>query len=146
MSRTKTAGYVQFRTTLTLLLALVLAFAGLTALPSQAAAAPATPAAVPTMPAQVSTVHSSVMLPTISARCSNGRCTVYLSHAETRAMGNGRVPSPPAWVHPAIRAVYWVTARAHVYIARQYANRGLCSMFRLDIRPWATQGFAARRC
>lgn len=28
--------------------------------------------------------------------CGNGRCTVYLSKSETRTLGEGRVPAPPA--------------------------------------------------
>ncbi|WP_022924908.1 hypothetical protein [Serinicoccus marinus] len=137
--------YAQLRTIVAVLLALAVSVAGMTALPSRAEAAPASTAAV-AQTAAVTPVSTSVMLPSISARCGNGRCTIYLSHRETRALGNGAVPAAPWFVPWQIKAAYYPTAYAHKYFARSYANRGLCSAFRLDIRPWATQGYVARYC
>lgn len=78
--------------------------------------------------------------------CGNGRCTLYLSQTETRALANGRVPAPPAALPWQIKSAYWATAQTHRWIAGQYANRGWCSGFRLDIRPWATQGYFGYAC
>lgn len=82
----------------------------------------------------------------VSAGCSSGRCTVYLSKAETYALGQGRVPAPPASVPWQIKSAYYALAYAHRWFAQQYANQGLCSAFRLSIYPWESQGYMAYRC
>lgn len=82
----------------------------------------------------------------VTGGCSSGRCTVYLSKAETRALGEGRVPSPPAATPWQLRAAYYVFAYAHRWFAQQYASRGWCSGFRLSIYPWESQGYFGYRC
>ncbi|NVN52051.1 hypothetical protein, partial [Mycolicibacterium hippocampi] len=73
--------------------------------------------------------------------CRDGRCTVYLSKAETRALSEGRAPGLPAGVPWQIRALYLALVQGHRWIAGQYANRGWCSAFRLSIYPWEGQGY-----
>jgi hypothetical protein len=34
----------------------------------------------------------------------------------------------------------------HRLIAQQYANRGMCSAFRITIYPWEAQGYDGYRC
>ena len=80
------------------------------------------------------------------ASCNNGQCTVYFSQSETKAIGQGRVPAAPRWVPPQIKVAYTVTAKVHVLIARQYANRKWCSAFTLNARPYATQGYYGYAC
>lgn len=80
------------------------------------------------------------------AYCGDGRCTVYLSQSETRSLANGNIPSPPSWTPWQIKAAYWASAQTHRWIAGQYANRGWCSGFNLDIRPWASQGYFGYAC
>ena len=82
----------------------------------------------------------------VTGSCSNGRCIVKLSNAETRSLGDGRAVSIPAWVPGPLRIALSVSMAVHRWIARSYAQRGLCSAFVLDVRPWATQGYAAARC
>lgn len=84
--------------------------------------------------------------PRVTAGCASGRCTVYLSNAETRALGAGRVPTPPAFVAGPLRVAYYALAYGHRWFAQQYGARGLCSAFRLSIYPWESQGFMSRRC
>lgn len=80
------------------------------------------------------------------AGCGGGRCTVYLSKSETRSVSHGRVPAPPAWVPWQIKSAYYATAYGHRWFAGQYANRGMCSGFRLSIYPWETQGYFGYHC
>lgn len=79
-----------------------------------------------------------------SAGCSNGRCTVWLSNAETRALGAGRVPAVSGLgrLGPAFIALVAV----HKAIARVYGRQGKCSGFRLSIYPWESQGYFGYRC
>jgi hypothetical protein len=78
--------------------------------------------------------------------CGDGRCTVYLSKSETRAFASGRIPAPPASLDWRLRSGYYSLAYAHRWIAGQYASRGWCSAFTLNIRPWATQGYYGYAC
>lgn len=84
--------------------------------------------------------------PMISAGCSGGRCTVWLSKQDTRNLANWRIPGLPAGVPLNLRAAYYALAAVHVWIAGQYANRGWCSGFRLSIYPWETQGYFGYAC
>ncbi|MFJ6653508.1 hypothetical protein ACIQLJ_11995 [Microbacterium sp. NPDC091313] len=81
-----------------------------------------------------------------TASCSGGTCTVYLTKAETAALGNGRVPAAPSYVAGPLRAAYYALAYGHVFFAKQYAGKGWCSGFRLSIVPWSTQGYFGYRC
>lgn len=81
----------------------------------------------------------------ISAGCSSGRCTVWLTNADTRALGAGRVPRVTL-PHPVLTAAYYALAIVHVVIARSYGARGYCSAFRLSMYPWESQGYMATRC
>lgn len=78
--------------------------------------------------------------------CGGGRCTIYLSKAETREFGNGRIPAPPASAPVQIRTAYYALAYGHRWFAQQYANRGWCSGFRLSIYPWESQGYFGYAC
>lgn len=78
--------------------------------------------------------------------CSSGRCTLYLSKSETRSLGSGRVPAPPASAPVQIKASYYALAYGHRWFAQQYANRGWCSGFRLSIYPWESQGYFGYAC
>ena len=78
--------------------------------------------------------------------CRDGRCTVYLSKAETRALSEGRAPALPAAAPWQIKASYFALVQGHRWIAGQYANRGWCSAFRLSIYPWEGQGYDGYRC
>ena len=121
--RPRTSRLTRLAVTLTTLLALV-GIPVLVAAPAQAAASPST------------SVTS----------CSDGRCTIWLSISETRALGAARIPAPPAWVPWQIRTAYYASAYAHRWFAQYYGSHNMCSAFRLDIRPWATQGYAGYRC
>lgn len=78
--------------------------------------------------------------------CKDGRCTVYLSKAETKALSQGRAPALPAAVPWQIKGAYGALVAGHRWIAGQYANRGWCSAFRLSIYPWEAQGYDGYRC
>ncbi|GLY50849.1 hypothetical protein Lesp01_45050 [Lentzea sp. NBRC 102530] len=80
------------------------------------------------------------------ASCGEGRCTVYLSKSETRALANGNVPAPPAATAWQLKAAYYSLAYGHRWFAGQYANRGWCSGFRLSIYPWESQGYFGYAC
>ena len=41
---------------------------------------------------------------------------------------------------------YRVLALGHVVIAKDYARRGMCVGFTINLRPWATQGMFGYRC
>lgn len=92
--------------------------------------------------AGVSTTAASAM----SGSCGAGRCTVWLSTAETRSLGQGRVPAPPAAVSGPLRAAYYAAAYGHRWFASQYADRNWCSGFRLSAYPWEVQGYFGYRC
>lgn len=132
---------------LTVLFVTVALALGLTVAPSSAAT-PATAvqrhavSAVSTV--AVETAFNSV--PTVSGECKNGRCVVKLSKAETKAMGAGSLIKVPAWVPAVLRPVLTLSIKVHAWIAKQYAKKGLCSQFVLDIRPWASQGYMSRKC
>lgn len=81
-----------------------------------------------------------------TARCGDGRCTVYLSKAETVALGEGRAPALPAAAPWQLRASYIALVQTHRFIAKQYGNRGWCSAFLLSVRPWENQGYTGYRC
>lgn len=83
---------------------------------------------------------------TMTASCGGGRCTVYLSKAETRDLADGRVPGLPGGVPWQLRAGYYALAYGHKWFAQQYANRGWCSGFRLSIYPWESQGYFGYAC
>ena len=78
-----------------------------------------------------------------SGGCANGACTVYLTKAETQSLAAGRVP---AMNLGALTMPYRVLAIGHVLIAKDYARRGMCVGFTLNVRPWATQGMFGFRC
>jgi len=90
----------------------------------------------------VSTSVASAM----SGSCGGGRCTMWLSKAETRSLGEGRVPAPPAAVSGQLRAAYYAAAYGHRWFASQYAARQWCSGFRLSVYPWEGQGYFGYRC
>jgi hypothetical protein len=81
-----------------------------------------------------------------SVSCGSGRCTLWLSKAETAALGRGNVPAPPAAAPWQIKAAYYALAYGHRWFAQQYASWGWCSGFRLSIYPWETQGYFGYRC
>lgn len=93
-----------------------------------------------------SMLGSQIKAEAATANCANGRCWVFLSNAETRALGQGKAPALPAAVPWQLRTAYWALVQGHRYIAKSYADRGLCSAFLLSSRPWENQGFVARRC
>ncbi|MFY2789752.1 hypothetical protein [Rhodococcus sp. KRD162] len=78
--------------------------------------------------------------------CGGGRCTVYLSKSETRALGQGRIPAPPASPWWQAKAGYYALAQGHRWFAQQYANRGQCSAFTISINPAGTQGYYGYSC
>jgi hypothetical protein len=80
------------------------------------------------------------------ASCGDGRCTLYLSKSETRALANGVVPPPPAATPWQLRAAYYALAYGHRWFAQQYASWGWCSGFRLSIYPWESQGYFGYAC
>lgn len=77
--------------------------------------------------------------------CGDGRCTVYLSKSETRAVAGSRIPPAAGLTGPLLPA-YYALAYGHKWIAQQYANRGWCSGFRLSIYPWESQGYFGYAC
>jgi len=81
-----------------------------------------------------------------SASCSGGRCTIWLSKSDTAALGQGRVPAPPAAAPWQIKAAYYALAYGHRWFTQQYASRGWCSGFRLSIFPFESQGYFGYRC
>jgi hypothetical protein len=89
---------------------------------------------------------ASAQLAKTTASCGGGRCTVYLSKAETRAMANGWAPALPTWVDYRLKIAYTALVVAHRWFALQYANRGWCSGFRLSIDPWESQGYFGYAC
>ena len=95
-------------------------------------------------------IGSAVVIPQSAqasvSYCGSGRCTLYLSKSETRALGNGSVPSIPASTPWQIRSSYYSLAYGHRWFAQQYANRGWCSGFTLSIYPWETQGYFGYAC
>ncbi|WP_370965011.1 hypothetical protein [Amycolatopsis sp. cg9] len=80
------------------------------------------------------------------ASCGSGRCTLYLSKSETRALAQANVPAPPAAVPWQLRTAYYALAYGHRWFAQQYADRGWCSGFRLSIYPWESQGYFGYAC
>jgi uncharacterized low-complexity protein len=78
--------------------------------------------------------------------CRDGRCTVYFSKAETRALSEGRAPALPAAAPWQVKASYFALGQGHRWIAGQYANRGWFSAFRLSIYPWEGQCYDGYRC
>lgn len=93
-----------------------------------AVGASATPATAHSVP---SVAVNAFSVPTVSGWCSNGRCQVHLSKAETKAMGNGRIPPTPWFLPWQIKAAYTALAWGHVWIAKQYGNKNWCSAFLL---------------
>lgn len=81
-----------------------------------------------------------------TTQCGDGRCAVYLSKAETVALGQGRAPALPASAPWQVRASYFALVQGHRWIAQQYGNRGWCSAFLLSVRPWENQGYKGYRC
>lgn len=81
-----------------------------------------------------------------TANCRDGRCTVYLSKAETKALSQGRAPALPAAAPWQLKGAYFALVQGHRWIAGQYANRGWCSAFRLSVYPWEAQGYDGYRC
>jgi hypothetical protein len=81
----------------------------------------------------------------VGASCGDGRCTITLNKGETWNLGQWRVPAPPP-MPVQLRTAYYALAYGHVWFAQQYAKKGLCTAFRLDVRPWATQGYFAYSC
>jgi hypothetical protein len=92
-------------------------------------------AAATTQPASASVTH-----------CGHGRCAVYFSKSETRALAQGRVPAAPSYMPGQLKAAYYALAYGHRWFAQQYANRGMCSAFLLSIRPWENQGYTGYSC
>lgn len=92
------------------------------------------------------TVAFSTPAEAASVSCGGGRCTVWLSNAETRQLGSGSIPAVLYRLPPPLNAVAVASAKVHVWIARQYGSWGWCSGFRLSIYPWETQGYFGYRC
>jgi hypothetical protein len=80
------------------------------------------------------------------SNCGGGRCTIYLSKSETRALANLQVPAPPASTPTQLKAAYYALAYGHAWFAGQYAGRGWCSAFTVSIYPWETQGYYGYAC
>jgi hypothetical protein len=78
-----------------------------------------------------------------TAYCGSGSCTVYLNKTETRNLSQGRVPRLSLG---ALTGPYLTLAYGHIWIAKGWVSRGYCVGFRVDIRPWATQGMFGWRC
>ena len=91
-------------------------------------------------------VAASAPASAATANCRDGRCTVYLSKAETKALSQGRAPALPAASPWQLKGAYFALVQGHRWIAGQYANRGWCSAFRLSIYPWEAQGYDGYRC
>ncbi len=125
-------------------LAVVLGIVGalLAGTAASASAAPAVSARLAAAPA----VAQAGPMATMTASCGGGRCTVYLSKAETRAMANGSAPALPGWVDLRLRIAYTALVYGHIWFAQQYANRGWCSGFRLSVYPWESQGYFGYAC
>jgi len=109
-------------------------------------AAALAPSVAPAVAPSVASAVASAQLAKTTASCGGGRCTIYLSKAETRAMANGSAPALPAWVDIRLRIAYTALVVAHRWFAQQYANRGWCSGFRLSIYPWESQGYFGYAC
>jgi hypothetical protein len=81
--------------------------------------------------------------------CSGGvRCWVNLNRTETRLLGWGPIPPPPAAVArtPLLNAAYYTLAISHRYIARGWYNRGMCVQFVISAIPWEGRGMNGLRC
>lgn len=97
-------------------------------------------------------IAAGLMLTTASpanaatTQCGNGRCTVYLSKAETQAMAQGRAPAISPAAPWQLKASYYALVQGHRFFAQQYANRGWCPAFLLSVRPWDNQGYTGYRC
>lgn len=79
------------------------------------------------------------------ASCTNGRCTVWFSQSETRAISQFRIPGIPPVVGR-LAGPLAIGLKGHQWFAKQYANRNMCSAFRLSIYPWEGQGYAGYAC
>lgn len=94
----------------------------------------------------------SISAPAIAAPKSVGSCpawytcTLYFSQSETRNWGNMRFPAVPAYLPWQIKAAYWGTTSGLAWFAKQYANRGWCSAYRISLVPWASQGYSGYAC
>lgn len=132
------------RVTLAVRLAVVLAIIGalLAGSAASASAAPVVSARLAAAPA----LAQAGPMPTMTASCGGGRCTVYLSKAETRALANGSAPRIPASVPWQLQVAYYGLVYGHIWFAQQYANRGWCSGFRLSVYPWESQGYFGYAC
>lgn len=104
--------------------------------------APPAPSSVPAV-ATYSAPSASVVIPTLSWRCSSGRCAVYLSKSETKALGRGKVPAVKLSYR--LGPGFFIAARAHIWIAKQYGKRNWCSAFLLSTRPCENQGYKGYR-
>lgn len=135
---------VRARAALAARLAVVLTFVG-ALLSLSIGAASAASVAVPRTGESVAAVQAGPR-PAISASCGAGRCTVYLSKAETRALANGSAPRIPASVPWQLQVAYYGLVYGHIWFAQQYANRGWCSGFRLSTYPWESQGYFGYAC
>lgn len=135
---------VRVRATVAARLAVVLTIVG-ALLSVSIGAASAASAAGPRTGEAVAAVQAGPRL-AMSASCGGGRCTVYLTKAETRALGNGSAPRIPASVPWQLQVAYYGLVYGHVWLAQQYANRGMCSGFRLSIYPWESQGYFGYAC
>lgn len=130
-----------FAARLAVVLSIVAALlAGSTGSASATPVASARPATASAAVAQVATMAS------MTASCGAGRCTVYLSKADTRSLANGSAPRIPASVPWQLQVAYYGLVYGHVWFAQQYANRGWCSGFRLSIYPWESQGYFGYAC
>lgn len=81
--------------------------------------------------------------------CSQGRCLIRLSKAETRNLANGGSVDDIIGMsrgNPVLVAALSTLVFGHRVIASQYANRGWCSAFTASIYPWENQGYQGYRC
>lgn len=73
-------------------------------------------------------------------------CTIYFSKTETRDWGNMRFPAAPADLPWQFKVAYWGATSGLAWFAKQYANRGWCSGYKISLVPWDSQGYYGYGC
>jgi hypothetical protein len=128
---------------------------GLPPLPPEAAPLPPPPAApVPvTAPAPVAAPAPEESQTGPANGCSDGRCVIYLSNAQTRDLAESGVAGDygvellsQAKGNPVLVGALTTLVVGHQVIAKQYADRGWCSKFTASIYPWENQGYEGYPC
>lgn len=127
----------------TLRFAAILSLAAVLFQTSGTVSAHAAVAAVPS----VTTAAPATSLPQSVGSCPAWyTCTVYFSRSETSNWGNMRFPAVPQYLPWQIKAAYWGATSGLAWFAKQYANRGWCSAYRISLVPWAGQGYTGYAC